>query len=112
MPAKRMMVPSGRIMRMQRVRRGDEWTVEPQPVPCPSCEGDGQVTCRCRDGLAACPDCKVSGKRKMMGPCSACTAVGHLPCDLCQATGRRDDMDPVKRRAIENTLAPLFKPES
>jgi hypothetical protein len=103
---------SGRITRMKRVRRGDEWTIEPQPVPCPSCEGDGQVICRCRDGLAACPDCKVSGKRKMMGPCSACTARGHLPCDLCQTTGRRDDMDPVKRRAIENTLASLFKPES
>ncbi len=101
---------SGRVTQMARVRRGGEWVAETKPVPCERCAGDGKVTCRCRDGLAACPDCKVAGKRKMMGPCSACTARGRLPCELCQATGQRDDMDLTKRREIEETLASFFNP--
>ncbi|MBN2563928.1 MAG: hypothetical protein JXQ75_23685 [Phycisphaerae bacterium] len=96
---------TGQVLEATRVQRGDKWVTESKSVPCPKCDGKGTVRCRCGDGFVACPDCNRSGKRELLGPCSACGGHGHLPCEVCGATGRRDKMDLQKRREAEQAIA-------
>ncbi len=48
-------------------------------VPCPACEGSGEIECESCHGWGAC--------RIDKAPCSECIGEGTLPCPLCVGEG-------------------------
>ncbi|MBN2562224.1 MAG: hypothetical protein JXQ75_14970 [Phycisphaerae bacterium] len=75
-------------------------------VTCPTCGGSTRLDCpKCKGGTLVCTECKGTGRKESIGPCSVCKGHGHLPCPTCHASGRREDMIATEREKIEKKLA-------